>query len=146
MPEYTVTISGNTYLVGIGRLEDDQIEVRLGDRTFTATVESSTRKPAKTPTIVREKRVHDASASPDRTTAPGELASKGDILSPLPGNMLKLLVKQGDRVEKGQIVAIMEAMKMENEIESPHSGIVSKVVVHEGDIVLENAIIMSIGG
>jgi len=40
----------------------------------------------------------------------------------------------------------MEAMKMENEIESPHSGTVSKVAVHEGDTVLENAIIMSIGG
>ncbi len=146
MPEYTVTIGGNTYTVGIGRLEDDQIEVRLGDRTFTATVESSARKPAKTPTIVREKRVHDASASPDRTFAPGEHQSKGDILSPLPGNMLKIMVKQGDKVEKGQIVAIMEAMKMENEIESPHAGVVTRITVHEGDTVLENAIIMSIGG
>lgn len=145
MPEYNVTICGNTYTVSIGRLEDDQVEVRLGDRTFTATVESSTRKPDKTPTIVREKRVHDASASPDRTTAPGELTGKGDILSPLPGNMLKILVRQGDIVAKGQIVAIMEAMKMENEIESPHAGPVTRISVSEGDTVLENALIMSIG-
>lgn len=145
MPEYDVTICGNTYTVSIGRLQDDQVEVRLGDRTFTATVESPSRKPVKTPTIVREKRVHDASSSPDVTTAPGGHGSKGDILSPLPGNMLKILVRQGDTVEKGQIVAIMEAMKMENEIESPLAGKVTKISVNEGDTVLENALIMSIG-
>jgi biotin carboxyl carrier protein len=145
MPDYIVTISGNSYNVGIVRLEDDQVEVRLGDRTFTATVECPGRAATKTPKILREKEVPDASASPNRTTAPGELGSRGDVLSPLPGNMLKILVKQGDTVEKGQIVAIMEAMKMENEIESHLAGPVTKIAVSEGDTVLENALIMSIG-
>ncbi len=145
MPDYVVTIGGNTYHVGVGRVEDDRVEIRLGDRTFTAQVESSVRKNPKTPTIVREQRIPDASLSPDRTTPPGEHGGRGDILSPLPGNILKVMVKAGDRVEKGQIVAIMEAMKMENEIESPLAGVVSRVAVHEGDTILENALIMSIG-
>lgn len=145
MPDYIITIGDNSYNVGIVRLDDDQVEVRLGGRTFTATVECPTKKATKTPRILREKEVPDASSSPDRTSAPGELGSRGDVLSPLPGNILKILVKQGEKVEKGQIVAIMEAMKMENEIESPLSGPVNTIAVSEGDTVLENALIMSIG-
>lgn len=82
---------------------------------------------------------------PDRTSAPGSVMTGGEILSPLPGLILKLLVKEGDKVSAGQPVAIMEAMKMENEIESPITGTVQEIVASEGDTILENAIIMKIG-
>ena len=145
MPEYHVNIGGNVYTVNIGRVEDDRVEVRLGDRTFTAVVESPSRSSPKTPKILREMEVPDASASPDRTSPPGEQGNRGDVLSPLPGNILKILVQPGDTVTTGQVVAILEAMKMENEIESPLAGPVTRIHVREGDTVLENTLIMSIG-
>ncbi|MCD4701825.1 MAG: biotin/lipoyl-binding protein, partial [Candidatus Aegiribacteria sp.] len=66
--------------------------------------------------------------------------------APLPGLILKVMVKEGDQVDNGQPVAIMEAMKMENEIESPVSGTVREILVSEGENILENAVIMKIGG
>jgi pyruvate carboxylase subunit B len=70
----------------------------------------------------------------------------GSVVAPLPGLILKLMVGEGDSVSEGQPVAIMEAMKMENEIEAPVSGKVTQLMVKEGENVLENAVIMKIGG
>jgi biotin carboxyl carrier protein len=55
--------------------------------------------------------------------------------SPMPGKVVKLLVKEGDGVEKGQGLVIVEAMKMENEIKSPVKGMVEKVNFKPGDLV-----------
>ena len=58
-----------------------------------------------------------------------------DIVSPLPGRIIAIKVKPGDRIEAGQTAVILEAMKMENEISATHDGRVISVYVHEGDIV-----------
>lgn len=145
MPEYRITVNDKTYSVNIGRIEDDTVEVKLGERSYTVGIESPSTKSQKTPRLNRGIAVPDASSSPDRTTPPGAAAGRGDINAPLPGAMLKILVAVGDLVTEGQTVAIMEAMKMENEIEAPVGGKVSKIAVKEGDTVLENALIMTIG-
>ncbi len=145
MPEYKITVNDKSYSVNIGRIEDDSVEVTLDDRTYTVGIEFPGSKSKKTPKITRGRAVPDASASPDKTTAPGMTSGMGKILAPLPGAILKVLVAVGDQVTQGQTVAVMEAMKMENEIEAPVSGKVSAIAVKEGDTILENALIMSIG-
>ena len=67
-----------------------------------------------------------------------------NIISPLPGTIIELLVKPGDRVESGQAVAVLEAMKMENEIQAEYSGTVTSVNVSEGDSVMVGTEIISI--
>lgn len=67
------------------------------------------------------------------------------IESPMPGNILKILVKKGDPVVKGQTLFLLEAMKMENEIKSPASGIISDVKANEGDPVSAGQAIVIIG-
>jgi biotin carboxyl carrier protein len=57
------------------------------------------------------------------------------ISSPMPGKVVKILVGEGDRVEKGQGLVIVEAMKMENEIRSASAGVVEKINFKEGDLV-----------
>jgi biotin carboxyl carrier protein len=57
------------------------------------------------------------------------------IASPMPGKVVKILVAEGDRVEKGQGLVIVEAMKMENEIRSASAGVVKKINFNEGDLV-----------
>ena len=65
--------------------------------------------------------------------APAALASGETVNAPMPGNILKVEVKQGDAVKAGQILVILEAMKMENEIVAPKAGTVAQVVVKVGE-------------
>jgi glutaconyl-CoA/methylmalonyl-CoA decarboxylase subunit gamma len=146
MPEYKITVNGRTYTVNIGRITDDSVDVTLDGRTYKVDVEAPMKKPSKTPVISRKRQVINASEVPNRTSPPGPPVDGGTVAAPLPGLILKVLVKEGETVSEGQPVAIMEAMKMENEIESPISGKVDEILVAEGENVLENAVIMKIGG
>jgi biotin carboxyl carrier protein len=148
MPDYKVTVNGKPYEVSIGRITDERVDATVNGKTFSVQIEAPQRAASKTPRIETKPHVVNAADSPDRTSPPDKVArmGKGDILAPLPGLMLKILVKEGDSVAEGQTVAIMEAMKMENEIEAPFSGVVARIAVSPGENVLENALIMKIGG
>ena len=67
------------------------------------------------------------------------------MVSPLPGVVISVDVKVGDAVKRGQKVAVIEAMKMENEILAENDGTVTAVHVSKGDSVLEDAKIVTIG-
>lgn len=58
-----------------------------------------------------------------------------DIVAPLSGRVIEIMVKTGDRVRKDQVVAVLEAMKMDNELIAEADGVVSSVNVNEGDII-----------
>ncbi|MHA2246371.1 MAG: biotin/lipoyl-containing protein [Candidatus Hodarchaeales archaeon] len=68
----------------------------------------------------------------------------GSLSSPMPGRIVKLLVKPGDRVKKGQDLIIIEAMKMENKIVAPFDGLVIKVFFPEGDQIEVNVPLIEI--
>ena len=146
MPEYRITIADRTYDVNIGRIMDDTVDVTLDGKNYQVQVEAPLRKISKTPVLKRNHQVINAAEIPDRTSPPGIPAELGQVIAPLPGLIMKVLVKEGDTVNEGQPVAVMEAMKMENEIESPVSGKVAEILVSEGENILENAVIMKIGG
>ena len=76
----------------------------------------------------------------DGAHAPGDKAIK----SPLPGVIVAVKVNVGEAVKTGQVVAVLEAMKMENEIQSEYDGTVASVNVSQGDSVLEGALIVSL--
>ena len=61
-----------------------------------------------------------------------ELEGAQNVLAPMPGKVVRLLVNAGDTVDAGQGLVVVEAMKMQNEIKSPKKGIVKKVGVKEG--------------
>ena len=63
----------------------------------------------------------------------GDTSSADEIAAPMPGQVTRLLLKQGDRVNKGQEVAVIEAMKMENILRSEVKAVVAKVLVSKGD-------------
>lgn len=72
----------------------------------------------------------------------GEIAIK----SPMPGMIIDLPVQAGDPVEAGQLLVVVESMKMHNEFSAPHSGKVKSVRVKVGDRVLQNTILLTIAG
>ena len=71
-----------------------------------------------------------AAAAPAAALAAGEV-----IKSPMPGNILKINVTQGQRVEEGDVLLILEAMKMENEVVATKGGTVAQIVVSSGNVV-----------
>ena len=74
-------------------------------------------------------------SSQQRSDAGASGAALGAITSPMPGNLIKVMVEVGDIVEEGQALVIVEAMKMENEIRSPADGVVKNVNFSVGDLV-----------
>jgi biotin carboxyl carrier protein len=68
----------------------------------------------------------------------------GDVKTPMPGRVVKVLVGMGDRVEKGQGVAVVEAMKMENEFKASCAGVVTEILVNPGDTVEAGKVLVKI--
>ncbi|NJE00979.1 pyruvate/oxaloacetate carboxyltransferase [Thermococcus sp. JdF3] len=73
--------------------------------------------------------------APVAPAAAPALASEGAVTAPMPGKILRILVKEGEQVKTGQGLVVLEAMKMENEIPAPKDGVVKKILVKEGDTV-----------
>lgn len=84
------------------------------------------------------------SEGPDTLKVKGETSKGYFVESPLPGNIFKVIVKEGDTVKKGGNILVLEAMKMENDIISAVSGRVRRVFVKEGDTVKEGAPLVEI--
>ena len=124
-------VNGNEYEVSVNSLIGNRAEVTVNGVRYQ--VEISDTKPAES-TYESEKR-------PSRVNVEG----KKRIKSPLPGVIVALKVKPGDVVKSGQTVAVLEAMKMENEIQSEYDGVILSVDVNQGDSLLEGDTIVTIG-
>ena len=68
-----------------------------------------------------------------------------DLIAPMPGRIRKALVRAGDSVERGQVVLVLEAMKMEHAIRAPRDGTVTRLDHSEGDLVEAGAVLAEIG-
>ena len=89
-------------------------------------------------------------AAPARAAAPAaapaapKAAGEGEkICAPMPGNIVNVQVKAGDTVTKGQVLLVLEAMKMENEIMAPRDGVIAGVHVNKGDSVDSGKLLIS---
>jgi biotin carboxyl carrier protein len=69
---------------------------------------------------------------------------KSDVKTPMPGKVVKVLIDEGENVEEGQAVLILEAMKMQNEIKSPQKGTVTKIATSAGDSMETGALLFSV--
>jgi biotin carboxyl carrier protein len=74
----------------------------------------------------------------------GAKLQKRDIKTSMPGRIVKVFMKEGDKVKEGQAVLVLEAMKMQNEIKSPQSGIITKINPTSGDSVEAGALLFSV--
>ena len=84
--------------------------------------------------------VKEAEVAPAKPAA--KAVSGNKVTAPLPGRVISVLVKAGDKVAVGQDVVILEAMKMENNISSDYAGTVQQVLVAEGDTVAADAVLV----
>ena len=141
MKKYKFTINGTTYEVDIHNVEEQTVELEVNGTPYSVTLDKEV-KQTKTPKLVRPQVI----PSTDTTQQDAKTARKGGAInSPLPGVVLEVFVKPGDTVSKGQKVLLLEAMKMENNIESDKDGIVSEVKVSKGDSVMEGDVLIIMG-
>ena len=141
MKEYKFKINGKDYAVTIGEAEGKILSVNVNGASYEVELENA---PVQAP--VQAAPAPQAAAAPAPAAAPKAAAGAGEkVNSPLPGVIIEVSVKEGQAVKAGQKVAVLEAMKMENEISAPKDGTVTAIHVNKGDSVLEGAPIVSIG-
>lgn len=145
MKEYKLKINGNDYAVTVNEVDDNIAEVEVNGTPFKVEFEKPiTKKPAAT--VVAKPAAKTGGAAPAGVVAkPAASGAGATVTSPLPGVILEVSVKVGDAVKKGQKVMVLEAMKMENVIESTADGTVTAIKVDKGDSVLEGAPLVIIG-
>jgi biotin carboxyl carrier protein len=139
MKEYKYKINGNSYKVTIGDIEDNIAHVEVNGTPYNVEMEKApktTSKPVVRPAApVASTTPAPAPAQVVKPAAPS--TGKSGVKSPLPGVILDIKVNVGDTVKKGQTIIILEAMKMENNINADKDGKITAINVSKGDSVLE---------
>ena len=144
MKNYKLKINGNEYNVDINEVEGQEIKLDVNGTSYVVTVDQEIkqqRKPGARPAAASQI-APAASGSVQKGNAP---AAGNKVTTPLPGTILDVFVNVGDTVKEGQTVVLLEAMKMENNIEADTAGTVKEVKVRKGDSVLEGDVLVVIG-
>ena len=109
----SILLDGQSFEISVMPSPDGKLKLQTGSQEFTA-------------------EVIDPRAWSGRRHGHVEAEGRQQIVAPMPGKVVRLLVKEGDRVEAGQGLLVVEAMKMQNEIRSPKSGTVERILAKEG--------------
>lgn len=140
MKEYKCKINGNDYTVAVGDIDNNVAHVEVNGVAYNVELDMPQKKSA--PTIKRVVVTDDAPAAPK--AAANVAAGDFVIASPLPGVIKEINVKEGQAVKAADVVCILEAMKMGNEIHAGKDGVVKSINVAKEDSVLEGTTIMVI--
>lgn len=140
MKKYNFTINGNKYEVSLKDIADNIASIEVNGTPYDVEIHKEI-KQTKTPKLVRQ----EVKNEPGEGTFVQKESSGGfPVESPLPGNIFKIIVKEGDAVKKGDVLVIVEAMKMENNIMAEKDGVIQNIKIKEGDSVLQNDQLMVI--
>ena len=143
MKEYKYKINGNEYAVAINEVCDTTAKVTVNGEEYTVEWE----KPVEEKPIVKVQPVA-AKPAPAPAAKPAAATAAVDgyaIKTPLPGVIIDVKVNVGDTVAKGQTVVVLEAMKMENNINADRDGKVTDIRVAKGDTVADGAVLVVLG-
>ena len=124
--KYKVTLNNRTYEV-----EVEQGEAMLVDEYEAFAPAAAAPAPAPAAPVAAA----PAAAAPAPAPAAAALAAGEVVKSPMPGNILKINVTLGQKVKEGDVLIVLEAMKMENEIVAPKAGSVAQIAVSKGQVV-----------
>lgn len=138
MKNFTFKINENNYGVKIVSHEDNVIELEVNGTSYSVKMKEEV-KTIKTPTLVRKPSIKSIEPINVKSTASIE-----KIIAPIPGVIMSINVKVGDKIKVGDVVLVLEAMKMENSITSEKSGVVSAIHVAVGQQVLQSEVMIEL--
>lgn len=127
--KYVVTLNGKNY----------EVEVEETDAVITAVTDAAPAAP------VAAAAPAAPAAAPAPAAVPAAAADGQKVLSPMPGTILSVNVSVGSAVKAGEVILILEAMKMENEIVAPCDGTVKQLAVQKGSTVATDALLAVVG-
>ena len=133
--KFRVSFEGKTYEVKAEGLGIDFGALAGASQSVQSAPVVSAPAPAPSPQV----------SAPAPVEGPSVSAGEGLVTAPMPGKVLRVLVKEGESVKTGQGLLVLEAMKMENEIPAPRDGVVRKIYVKEGDTVNTGDPLIEIG-
>jgi biotin carboxyl carrier protein len=147
--DYKFKINGHEYEVAVNSVEGGVAKVTVNGTDYQVEVQSNTLikpRPAKPVHVAPATYSATAPVSPAKIdqSAPAAGGSASPLKSPLPGVILEVKVREGDAVKAGQLLMILEAMKMENNIDAHQAGVVKSIVKRQGDSVLEGDVLLTI--
>lgn len=144
MKEYKYKINGENYNVTINEVNETTAQVEVNGVAYNVEWE----KPeTPKPTLIAKPAAPAAKPATAPATAPASAPAATNgyaIKTPLPGVIIDIKVNIGDTVAKGQTVAILEAMKMENNINSDRDGKVASIAVSKGETVADGAVLITL--
>jgi biotin carboxyl carrier protein len=126
-PVFSLLVDGGSYQAAVFPGDEDTLQVLMRGTLYVAEVEDE-----------REKRLKTAGGA--GTASSGEFV----LRAPMPGLIVKIPVTDGQEIKKGDVLVILESMKMQNELKSPRDGKVARVHVKSGDSVEQRQIILSV--
>ena len=159
MAKYQYTVKGVDYEVEIQDIEGNianvtvngipfEVEmkqpVKAGKQKVKLSGEQKESAPTATPTATATPAAATPAATTTAATTTAAAASGKPVVAPLPGTINEIKVKVGDKVNAGDTVVILEAMKMQNNIEAETSGTITSINVNKGDAVMEGDTLVTI--
>lgn len=148
MKKFSFTINGDDFAVRVKKVEGDIAELEVNGTPYTVKMHQEI-KTTKTPVVLVRKEVQtkqgDERAKENLTpVSESKRPSAKAIKSPLPGNILKVNVAAGDTFKEGDVLMVMESMKMENNILAERNGKIIKVCAPAGKAVLQDEVLFEI--
>ena len=123
--KYKITLKGTTY----------EVEVEKGEAMILDEYEAKSPVPPAPAAAAPVAAAAAPVAAAPAAAAPAAVAAGTPVTSPLPGNIFAIKVKEGDAVKTGDVLIVIEAMKMENEVCAPSDGVVKQIAVSKGAMV-----------
>ena len=147
MKEFTFKINGAEYQCAVEELEAGKTKVTVNGKVYeveTATPQAKKAAPAPQPTPAAPKA--EAAPAPKPEAKPAAAPAAGvQVKSPLPGSVIKVLVREGQAVKRGDTLLTLESMKMENAIMAEADGTVKQIAVTPGQNVMQDDLLIVLG-
>ncbi len=151
MKNYSLKINGNQYEVSIDKVNEASTEanVVVNGTAYKVEIEGGKARKVSKPRVAPAPASTGLSVTPTTPIATKPVAAPAaagayKLACPLPGTVLSIKVKEGDTVSAGQTLVVLEAMKMENNIDAERGGVVKQVLVQQGATVMEGDILLVI--
>ena len=148
MSNYKYKVNGVDYDVNIEDFDGSIAKVSVNGKSFEVELAEPVKAPARPKKVEVKVSASATSAAPEKAPAKKPKAAAGSgnkVLAPLPGTITEVKVQVGDSVKVGDTVIVLEAMKMQNNIEADCEGKITSVLVTRGDTVMEGAALVTIG-
>ncbi|MCF8381648.1 MAG: biotin/lipoyl-binding protein [Bacteroidales bacterium] len=139
MKSFKFLIHGTEFNVDVTGIEDNVATIEVNGTKYDVQIEQKL-KQSKTPKLLRPV----VSGAPKPVIDKKEKGSSSPVTAPLPGNIISIAVKAGDIIKKGQLLLVMEAMKMENQVLAEKEGVVESIKVEPGQGVLQGDVLLEL--